>query len=137
MVINGLLDKKARANESARILNWGYRVFDNYPLFKAGETVTEANVWMGEIGKVPLLIKRDLMITLPRNARRKMKVTAILDEPIQAPIKLGEKLAVLKVEAPGESDLEIPLFSGADINQLGIFLRLGAAIKYILWGENG
>ena len=137
LVLNGLPSSKARANESARILDWGYRVFDNYPLFKAGETVTDALVWMGESGKVPLLIQQDLTITLPRKARKSMKVTAIFDQPIQAPIKVGDKLAVLKVEATGQKSIEIPLFSGTDVNRLGILLRLGAAIKYILWGETG
>ena len=137
LVLNGLPSSKARANESARILDWGYRVFDNYPLFKTGETVTDALVWMGESSKVPLLIQQDLTITLPRKARKSMKVTAIFNQPIQAPIKIGDKLAVLKVEATGQKSLEIPLFSGADVNRLGILLRFGAAIKYILWGETG
>ena len=137
MVLNGLPSSKARANESARILDWGYRVFDNYPLFKTGETVTDALVWMGESSKVPLLIQQDLTITLPRKARKSMKVTAIFNQPILAPIKIGDKLAVLKVEATGQKSLEIPLFSGADVNRLGILLRFGAAIKYILWGETG
>jgi len=137
LVLNGLPSSKARANESARILDWGYRVFDNYPLFKTGETVTDALVWMGESSKVPLLIQQDLTITLPRKARKSMKVTAIFNQPILAPIKIGDKLAVLKVEATGQKSLEIPLFSGADVNRLGILLRFGAAIKYILWGETG
>ena len=137
LVLNGLTSSKARANESARILDWGYRVFDNYPLFKTGETVTDALVWMGESGKVPLLIQQDLTITLPRKARKSIKVTAKFNQPIQAPIKIGDKLAVLKVEATGQKSREIPLFSGADVNRLGILLRLGAAIKYILWGESG
>ena len=137
LVLNGLPSKKSRASESAQILDWGYRIFDNYPLFKAGETVTEALVWMGVTSKVPLLIQQDLTITLPRKARKSMKVTAIFNQPIQAPIKIGEKLAVLKVEAKGQKSLEIPLFSGADVDQLGILLRFGAAIKYILWGETG
>jgi len=137
LVLNGLPNSKVRANESARILDWGYRVFDNYPLFKAGETVTDALVWMGESSKVPLLIQQDLTITLPRKARKSIKVTAIFNQPIQAPIKIGDKLAVLKVEATGQKSLEIPLFSGADVNRLGILLRFGAAIKYILWGETG
>ena len=99
--------------------------------------MTDALVWMGESSKVPLLIQQDLTITLPRKARKSIKVTAIFNQPIQAPIKIGDKLAVLKVEATGQKSREIPLFSGADVNRLGILLRFGAAIKYILWGETG
>ena len=137
MVINGLPSRKARSTEAERILNWGYRVFENYALFKAGETVTDARVWMGERGKVPLVIEKDLIITLPRKAREKMKVSAVFNQPLQAPIKDGDKVATLKIVVPGRNIMEIPLFSGASVNQLGILMRLGAAIKYILWGETG
>ena len=135
LVINGLPSKKARANESARLLDWGYRIFDNYKLFEAGETVTDASVWMGDMGKVPLLIMQDLTITLPRKARKKMKVTAHFNQPIQAPIKKGDKLAKLTIEVAGKKKLEVPLFSGADVKRLGLFLRLSTALRYILWGE--
>lgn len=137
LVINGLPNKKARANESARLLDWGYRIFDNYKLFKAGEKITDASVWMGDIGKVPLLIMQDLTLTLPRKFRKKMKVTAVFDQPIQAPIKKGDKLAKLKIEVAGQKKVEVPLFSGADISRLSLLLRLTAAFKYILWGQDG
>ena len=137
LVINGLPNKKARANEAARLLDWGYRIFDNYKLFKAGEKVTDASVWMGDIGKVPLLIMQDLTLTLPRKFRKKMKVTAVFDQPIQAPIKKGDKLAKLKIEVAGQKKVEVPLFSGADISRLSLLLRLTAAFKYILWGQDG
>jgi len=137
LVINGLPSSKARAVESERILDWGFRVYDNYPLFKAGEAVTEAQVWMGEQGRVPLLIQNDLTLTLPKKARRNMKVSVVFEQPVPAPIKKGDQLATLKISVPDQPDREIPLFSGADINRLGLLSRFGAAIKFILWGETG
>ncbi len=137
LVINGLPSTKARAVESERILDWGYRVFDNYSLFKAGETVTEAQVWMGEQGKVPLVIQNDLSLTLPKKSRRQMKVSVVFEQPVPAPVKKGDQLATLKITMPDQPDREIPLYSGADINRLGMLSRFGAAIKFILWGETG
>jgi len=136
LVINGLPTKKSRAVESERILDWGFREFNNYALFKAGETVTEAQIWMGEHGSVPLLIERDLIITLSRKVRRGMKVKVAMETPVPAPVKKGDVLATLKVELPGRPTMKIPLVSGADIGQLGVFSRLGAAVKYVLWGES-
>ena len=137
LVINGLPSTKARAVESERILDWGYRVFDNYSQFKAGETVTEAQVWMGEQGKVPLVIQNDLSLTLPKKSRRQMKVSVVFEQPVPAPVKKGDQLATLKITMPDQPDREIPLYSGADINRLGMLSRFGAAIKFILWGETG
>ena len=136
LVINGLPTKKSRAVESERILDWGFREFNNYALFKAGETVTEAQIWMGEHGSVPLLIERDLIITLSRKVRRGMKVKVAMETPAPAPVKKGDVLATLKVELPGRPTMKIPLVSGADIGQLGVFSRLGAAVEYVLWGES-
>ena len=136
LVINGLPTKKSRAVESERILDWGFREFNNYALFKAGETVTEVQIWMGEHGSVPLLIERDLIITLSRKVRRGMKVKVAMETPVPAPVKKGDVLATLKVELPGRPTMKIPLVSGADIGQLGVFSRLGAAVEYVLWGES-
>ncbi len=136
LVINGLPTKKSRAVESERILDWGFREFNNYALFKAGETVTEVQIWMGEHGSVPLLIERDLIITLSRKVRRGMKVKVAMETPAPAPVKKGDVLATLKVELPGRPTMKIPLVSGADIGQLGVFSRLGAAVEYVLWGES-
>jgi len=136
LVINGLPTKKSRAVESKRILDWGFREFNNYALFKAGETVTEAQIWMGEQGAVPLLIEKELTLTLPRKVRRGMKVKVVMETPVPAPIKKGDVLATLKIELPGRPPLETPLVSGADVGRLGILSRLGAAVKYVLWGES-
>ena len=66
-----------------------------------------------------------------------MKVSAVFKQPVPAPIKKGEKLGTLIVRVPGKKDLGVPLVSGTNVNRLGVILRLGAAIKFILWGETG
>jgi len=137
LVVNGLDSKKQRSEEPERLIDWGFREFDNYNLFTAGETVTDAPVWLGEAGQVPLLIEQDLKLTLPRKARRDMKVTIRYDSPIPAPITAGTQLGDLVVTAPGEKDIVIPLMAGADVPVLGLMGRLGAALNFLIWGENG
>ena len=137
LVINGLPSAKARAVESERILDWGFRVFDNYNFFRAGETVIEAQVWMGRQSTVPLIIRDALMLTLSRDIRRQMKVSVVYKQPVPAPVKKGDQLATLKIDMPGRQAQGIPLYAGTDVGQLGLFSRFGAAIKFILWGESG
>jgi D-alanyl-D-alanine carboxypeptidase (penicillin-binding protein 5/6) len=136
LVVNGLPSKKARAREPERLLEWGFREFNNYALFDAGETVAKADVWLGEVPDVALRIEDDLTITLPRQARRDMKVTVTYDGPIPAPIKQGQRLGTLKVTAPDWEGREVPLVAGADVRQLGLVGRLGAAVSYIVWGNS-
>ena len=137
LVVNGLLSRKARGREPERLLEWGFREFNNYTLFKAGDSVTEADVWLGRDRAVPLVIEGDLVITLARKARLGMKVTVKYEGPIAAPIAKGDRLARLVVTAPEREPIEVPLVAGADVERLSLFGRLGAALGYILWGQSG
>ena len=137
LVVNGLPSKKARTIESERIFDWGFREFNNYALFKSGETVADAEVWMGAAGSVPLVIRQDVLLTLSRKARRGMKVSVLYDGPFAAPVAEGTPMATLKIEAPGKDPVEYPLIAGSNVPSLGMFSRLGAALKFILWGESG
>jgi D-alanyl-D-alanine carboxypeptidase (penicillin-binding protein 5/6) len=92
---------------------------------------------MGNQDSVPLLIEKDLVLTLNRKARKNMKVKVIMQSPISAPIKKGSILAKLKIEFPNQDNFELPLISGVSVGQLGLFSRLGKAVEYLLWGEAG
>ena len=137
LVLNGLPSVKARAQESERLMDYGFREFKNYALFKSGDKVSDAKVWMGVGPSVPLIIKKDVTVTLPRKSRRDLKVSVHYNGPIPAPVAKGAELAKLRIEAPDIDPIEIPLYAGADVTRLGMFSRLGAALKYILWGEAG
>ena len=137
LVVNGLPSVKARARESERLIERGYREFENYALFKAGERVIDADVWLGTSSTVPLYIESDLLITLPRKARRAMKVSVTYEGPIPAPIKAGDRLAQLTVTAPNVDPIQVPLVAAEDVERLGFLGRLGTALKSVLWGVSG
>ena len=42
LVLNGLPNIRARTKESERLLEWGFLKFNNYRLFSAGDTVSQA-----------------------------------------------------------------------------------------------
>ena len=91
-------------------------------------------VWLGDKSKVPLVLDKNLKLSLTKKARTKMKIKVRMKNPIAAPIKKGTQLAKLIVSAPGIHRLELPLFAGETISQLGFFGRITAAIRYVLWG---
>src|SRR3546814_18105871 len=90
LVVNGLPSMQARADESDRLLSWGFREFDNYALFKAGDTVDEAQVWLGADETVPLVIAADLKVTLPRPDRHGLQVDVVDDAPHPTPCQAGK-----------------------------------------------
>ena len=136
LVANGLASKKMRSTESERLLEWGFREFGNYELFKAGDVVTDADVWLGQKPSVALLIEKDLTLTLPKKARRNMKVKVSFEGPVPAPVAKGQRLGTLSISAPDVDTLEIPLVAGDSVAQLGLMGRLVAAFNYILWGSS-
>jgi D-alanyl-D-alanine carboxypeptidase (penicillin-binding protein 5/6) len=136
LVLGGLGSVNQRAREAERLLNWGYREFGNYDLFNANEVVSQADVWLGTESEVPLVIRDELTITITRKARRALKVSVVYDGPLAAPIGKGDKVAELHVTGPDTADISIPLFAGTDVNKLGMFGRLQAAVSYLMWGSN-
>jgi D-alanyl-D-alanine carboxypeptidase (penicillin-binding protein 5/6) len=137
LVFNGTESVNQRAREAELLLEWGFREFDNYTLFEAGDTADEAEVWLGREASVPLVIKNELTLTMARKARRDMSVKVVYDTPIPAPIQAGEELATLIVTAPEIETIVVPLYAGASISQLGLFGRVKAAVGYLLWGASG
>ncbi len=137
LVVNGLGSVRERRTESQKLLDWGFREFDNYDLFDSGEVVSSANVWLGSEAKVDLVTDQDILLTLPRTNLDDMKVSVVYEGPIPAPIAAGQQGATLKVELPGGEPHEFPLYAATEVDRLGFIGRIGAAIKYLLWGANG
>ncbi|MDJ0683475.1 MAG: D-alanyl-D-alanine carboxypeptidase family protein [Alphaproteobacteria bacterium] len=136
MVVNGLESRRARAEESEKLINWGFREWSSYALFEAGDTVTEAQVWLGESGATPLIVQQDVAVTIRRRARDDLKVVVRFDEPLPAPIAAGQTVGALIVTAPGIEPIQAPLIAPAAVQQLGPTGRLNAALNYLIWGES-
>lgn len=134
LVLNGLESTRARTEEAERLMSWGFRTFENIEMFKTGATVTEAEVWLGQTPTVPLVLPEGLTVTLPRNARRTMTVTVRYDGPIPAPIKHGDEIATLVIEAPDMQPLTFPLQAGTNVERMGAINRMFAALRHIVLG---
>lgn len=136
LVLNGLEDMQARADESAHLLDWGYREFGLYPIAKAGEKFADAKTWLGTAPSVPLIAPKEVALTLPRNARGGLKVSVVFDQPVPAPIAKGQEIGKLKITAPGMEDKTVPLVAGASVPQAGFFARIWAKLRLML-GRGG
>lgn len=134
LVLHGLKSMKSRSSESERLLDYGYREFNNYAVAKAGDKLGEAEVWLGEKVRVGLRVENDAIVTLPRAARRDLKVQVVTEEPVPAPVKKGQRIGKLVVNAPGMEAREIPLVAEADVDKLGAMAKLSATLGYLVLG---
>jgi serine-type D-Ala-D-Ala carboxypeptidase (penicillin-binding protein 5/6) len=137
MVLAGLPTMKSRVQESERMVEWAYREFRHYPLFKAGEPIEEVDVWMGTASKVPVTVAKDAAVTFARAARRGMKVTLDYDGPISAPVAKGQVVGKLVVSAPDVATTEFPVVAADDVPKLTGIARMLASAAELLFGSDG
>jgi D-alanyl-D-alanine carboxypeptidase (penicillin-binding protein 5/6) len=127
-VVTGLPSETARAEESERIVNWAFRQFTMQTLVPAGETVVEAPVWLGTMGKVGLTTKDGVRLLIPAGAQDQVKVEAVYDSPIPAPFKKGDAVGKLVVTIPGTKEAVTPLIAAQDVPEAGFTGRMKGAV---------
>ncbi len=134
LVVNGMTSMAERAQETSRVMEWGFREFTNTTVFRAGDTVAEAPVWLGTQDKVPLVVPRMVQVTAPTGQAVSPRVIAKYDGPLPAPIAKGTKLGVAAVTLPDGRVIEYPLEAGADVPRKGVLGRVTAMIGHYLFG---
>lgn len=127
-VITGLQSDAARAEEAERIVNWAFRQFTMETLVPAGETVIEAPVWLGTLPKVGLTTKDGANVLVPAGAQDQVKVEAVYNSPIPAPIAKGDQLGQLVVTVPGAKNAVTPLLAAQDVPEAGFMGRMKGAV---------
>jgi D-alanyl-D-alanine carboxypeptidase (penicillin-binding protein 5/6) len=132
LVVNGLPSMQARADETRRLFDFGFREFENYALLKAGEQIGSAEVWLGAEKSVPLVAADDVIVTLPRASRPQMQAALVYDAPVPAPIARNQPIAKLRVNVAERVVLDAPLVAGADVPRRGPFGRVVFAIGYYI-----
>ena len=117
VVVNGFKSMKERADESRKLLEWGFRSFEARPLFAAGETVGEAKLFGGARGRVPLVGTEAIRLLVPRNAGEKLSAKVVYSGPVRAPVTKGQPIGTLKVSRGEAVVLEVPLQAAEDVGE--------------------
>jgi serine-type D-Ala-D-Ala carboxypeptidase (penicillin-binding protein 5/6) len=115
LVVNGLKSARDRANESRKLLEWGFRAFEARQLFAAGETVGEAQVFGGDRRSLPLVSHKPVQVLMPRGSGDRIVARIVYTGPLRAPIKAGDKVARLQVTRGDIQALDIPLYASEDV----------------------
>lgn len=108
-VVMGAESDKARTVNSQALLNYGFRHYESHKLYKAGEQLVEQRMWKGELKLVPLGLKDDLNVTIPRGQYEHLKASMKIDSDIVAPIEKGDQVGKVVLMLKGEPYLEQPL----------------------------
>ena len=133
MVLNGMTSIRQRSAESRRLMDLMFREFKTYRFFDRGQAVDQANVWLGKAAKVDLVLDEPLHLVLSYKERRNAKLSVKWLDPVPAPIKKGEQLGTLTLDVDGKTQ-KLALRAGQDVQVLGMFDRVSAAVKYLIFG---
>ena len=133
MVLNGMKSMKQRSSESRRLIDLMFREFKLYRFYDKDQPVDRANVWLGTKNKIDLVLEEPLHLVMARSDRRKMKVSVNWNDPVPAPITAGQAIGTLVLELPS-GKTTYPLLAAENVDGLGIFDRVGEALKYLIFG---
>ena len=132
-VLLGSTSESARAQESQKLLNWGFQFFDSVKLYGAGEAVKSLEVWKGAAEAVKVGVKSDLFVTVPKGEADKLKAELVSRQPLVAPLASGQRVGMLRVTLDGKPYGEYPLVALEQVGAAGLFGRAWDTLR--LWAR--
>lgn len=130
-VVLGADSENARANESQKLLNWGYTAFDAVKLFEAGQVVASPSLWKGKTPVLKLGSFQPLVVAVPAGTAAQIKTQVARPDPLVAPFSKGQAVGTLKVMRGDQPLLDVPLVALEGVEQAGVLGRAWDAVR--LW----
>ena len=130
-VLLGATSETTRAQESLKLLNWGYQFYDSVKLYSAATPVKQIEVWKGAARHVNVGVGSDLFVTVPKGEADKLKAELVSQQPLEAPLTKGQRVGVLRVTHDGKPYGEYPLVALEPVAQAGLFGRAWDTLR--LW----
>ena len=130
-IVLGTTSENARANESQKLLNWGYTAFEAVKLFDANQPVVTPAVWKGAAPTVKLGRAQAIIVTVPTGSAAKIKTQVVRPDPLVAPFAKGQQIGSLKVTVGEQSLADVPLVALDAVEQAGFLGRAWDSVR--LW----
>ena len=130
-VVMGTESERARKVESKKLLNYGFRFFETFTPYKAGEKFASNRIWFGDKEQVDLGIALDTPITIPRGQRKNLEANFELTQALEAPLAKGTVVGKLFLQLDGEDIAEYPLVTLSEVNEGSFFSKMMDYIKQL------
>jgi len=130
-VVLGASSENARANESQKLLNWGYTAFEAVKLFDAGQPVVTPTVWKGSANTLKLGRPEAIVVAVPAGTAAQVKTQVARPDPLVAPFRKGQAVGTLKVMRGDQPMLDVPLVALEAVEEAGVLGRAWDALR--LW----
>ncbi len=130
-IVLGTASESARANESQKLLNWGFTAYESVKLFDGNQAVAQSSVWKGTQANVNLGRPTPIVIAIPAGTAHKLKTQIVRNEPLVAPFPKQHPVGTLRVSAGEQIVTELPLLALDGVEQAGLIGRTWDALR--LW----
>ena len=131
-VVMGANSTSARAQESLKLLNWGFQNFDAVRLYDANQAVAVPRVWKGSQQQIKLGFTHPVYVTLPKGQAGNVKSTLDRKDPLVAPIKAGDRIGTLKLSIDAKPVAELPVVALQSVDEAGFFGRIWDSFRLLV-----
>jgi D-alanyl-D-alanine carboxypeptidase (penicillin-binding protein 5/6) len=128
-VVIGTASDRLRAQESQKLLNFGFQSYDGLRLFQKGEAISKLQVWKGSKRELKAGVAADLYVTVPRGSADKLKAELVSRQPLFAPLAAGQSVATLRLLHEGRLVGEYPVVALDNVAMAGFFARAWDAMR--------
>jgi D-alanyl-D-alanine carboxypeptidase (penicillin-binding protein 5/6) len=116
-VVHGLKSAKERSDEAKKLLEWGFRNFEQRVLFEEGQSIGTAKVYGGAISHVPLVASEQVHVMVPKTGSERLIARVVYTGPVPAPVVAGQPIGTLKVWRNQNVILTLPLKASQDVGK--------------------
>ena len=122
-VVLGTNSESLRATESQKLVNYGFQFYDTVRLYEKGQPISSVRVWKGSANTVKAGFAYDLYLTVPKGVGEKLKASVETQQPLLAPVAVGQKIGLLRVRLDGKPYGEYPVVALEEAPVAGILGR--------------
>jgi len=130
-IVLGSPSESARADDSERLLKYGFRFFETHKLYQAGKPLAELPLYKGESNSLPVGVLRDQYVTIPSGQYQHLAIKTDVPKYLKAPIEQGQQIGELVVSFNGETLSTRPLYALKPVPRGGMFSRAKDSVKLV------
>jgi D-alanyl-D-alanine carboxypeptidase (penicillin-binding protein 5/6) len=128
-VLMGMPSIQARADETRALLGWGFANFEDVKPYSAGTVLATPTVWFGTADNVKAGVLNDVVLTLPRGDKDRLKAAVTLDPTVKAPLARGQAIGKLTLTLDGQVVASQPVVALEPVTEANFLVRLWQHIK--------
>ncbi len=130
-VVLGANSDSGRAQESLKLLNYGFQFYDSVKLYGKDQAVSKLEVWKGTENQLQAGFQSDFYVSVPRGQGDQLKAELVSMQPLVAPISVGQKVGTVKVMLQNKLLGEYPVVALHNVAIAGFFGRAWDSMR--LW----